>query len=97
MTGGIGLKNRVFGHFGVVVERELAQRTAGVVISNGLDSVPACALVNLRERRWVFSGHAEDHPAAHASRTDSLELARDAIPEQRQVLVNREVRGLQVE
>ena len=56
MTSGTGLMYHVFDHFGPVVERQLAERTAGVMISNGRGSVLAYALFNLQERGRLFVG-----------------------------------------
>ena len=56
MTSGTGLMYHVFDHFGPVVARDLAERTAGVMISNGRGPVLAYALFNLQERGRLFVG-----------------------------------------
>jgi len=56
MTSGTGLLYHVFDHFGPVVEKQLAERTAGVMISNARGSVLAYALFNLQERGRLFVG-----------------------------------------
>jgi GTP-binding protein len=56
MTSGTGLMYHVFDHFGPVVERNLAERNAGVMISNGRGPVLAYALFNLQERGTLFVG-----------------------------------------
>ncbi len=56
MTSGTGLMYHVFDHFGPVVDRALAERSAGVMISNGRGPVLAYALFNLQERGTLFVG-----------------------------------------
>ncbi|HLG53386.1 MAG TPA: translational GTPase TypA [Steroidobacteraceae bacterium] len=56
MTSGTGLMYHVFDNFGPVLERQLAERTAGVMISNGRGPVLAYALFNLQERGRLFIG-----------------------------------------
>ena len=56
MTSGTGLMYHVFDHFGPVIERDLSERTAGVMISNGRGPVLAYALFNLQERGRLFVG-----------------------------------------
>ncbi len=56
MTSGTGLMYHVFDQFGPVVDRDLAERTAGVMISNGRGPVLAYALFNLQERGRLFVG-----------------------------------------
>ncbi|MBX3703131.1 MAG: translational GTPase TypA [Steroidobacteraceae bacterium] len=56
MTSGTGLLYHVFDHFGPVLEKALAERTAGVMISNARGSVLAYALFNLQERGRLFVG-----------------------------------------
>jgi len=56
MTSGTGLMYHVFDHFGPVVERSLAERSAGVMISNARGQVLAYALFNLQERGKLFVG-----------------------------------------
>ncbi len=56
MTSGTGLMYHVFDHFGPVVERNLAERSAGVMIANARGQVLAYALFNLQERGKLFVG-----------------------------------------
>ena len=56
MTSGTGLMYHVFDHFGPVVDRDLSERAAGVMISNGRGPVLAYALFNLQERGKLFVG-----------------------------------------
>jgi GTP-binding protein len=56
MTSGTGLMYHVFDHFGPVVDRPLAERSAGVMISNARGPVLAYALFNLQERGTLFVG-----------------------------------------
>jgi GTP-binding protein len=60
MTSGTGLMYHVFDHFGAMVERELGQRTSGVLISNGAGRSLAYALFALQERGRLFIGPGED-------------------------------------
>jgi GTP-binding protein len=59
MTSGTGLMYHVFDHFGPVVERNLAERSAGVMISNARGEVLAYALFNLQERGKLFVAPGE--------------------------------------
>ena len=54
MTSGTGLMYHVFDHFGPAVDKELAERTAGVMVSNARGTVLAYALFNLQERGRLF-------------------------------------------
>ena len=54
MTSGTGLLYHVFEKFGPVVEKTLAERGAGVMISNARGEVLAYALFNLQERGRLF-------------------------------------------
>ncbi len=54
MTSGTGLMYHVFESFGPVLERPLAERSAGVMISNARGEVLAYALFNLQERGRLF-------------------------------------------
>ncbi len=56
LTSGSGLMYHVFDHFGPVLGRNLAERTAGVMISNARGPVLAYALFNLQERGRLFVG-----------------------------------------
>ncbi len=50
LTSGTGLMYHVFDHFGAVVDKDIAQRLEGVMISNGTGKVLAYALFALQER-----------------------------------------------
>ncbi len=50
LTSGTGLMYHVFDHFGPVVDKEIAKRLEGVLISNGTGKVLAYALFALQER-----------------------------------------------
>jgi GTP-binding protein len=54
MTSGTGLLYHVFDSFARVVEKELAERTSGVMVSNARGEVLAYALFNLQERGRLF-------------------------------------------
>ena len=54
MTSGTGLMYHVFESFAPVVEKTLAERAAGVMISNARGEVLAYALFNLQERGRLF-------------------------------------------
>ncbi len=54
MTSGTGLMYHVFDRFAPVVEKKLAERSAGVMISNARGEVLAYALFNLQERGRLF-------------------------------------------
>ena len=54
MTSGTGLMYHVFEAFAPVVEKQLAERSAGVMISNARGEVLAYALFNLQERGRLF-------------------------------------------
>jgi GTP-binding protein len=56
MTSGTGLMYHVFESFAPVVEKQLAERNAGVMISNARGEVLAYALFNLQERGRLFVG-----------------------------------------
>ena len=56
MTRGTGLMHHMFDHFGPVVDREIAERSNGVLISNGRGQVLAYSLFNLQERGTLFVG-----------------------------------------
>ena len=60
LTSGTGLLYHVFDHFGPMVDRVLAQRTSGVLISNGVGKALAYSLFALQERGRLFIGHGED-------------------------------------
>jgi len=54
MTSGTGLMYHVFESFAPVVDKQLAERNAGVMISNARGEVLAYALFNLQERGRLF-------------------------------------------
>jgi GTP-binding protein len=54
LTSGTGLLYHVFDSFAPVVEKELAERTSGVMVSNARGEVLAYALFNLQERGRLF-------------------------------------------
>ncbi|MBM4220218.1 MAG: translational GTPase TypA [Gammaproteobacteria bacterium] len=54
MTSGTGLMYHVFERFAPVVEKQLAERSSGVMISNARGEVLAYALFNLQERGRLF-------------------------------------------
>ena len=54
MTSGTGLMYHVFDEFAPVVDKQLAERSAGVMISNARGEVLAYALFNLQERGRLF-------------------------------------------
>ena len=56
LTSGTGLLYHVFDHYGPVVEKTLAQRTLGVLVSNGEGEALAYSLFNLQERGRLFIG-----------------------------------------
>ena len=56
MTSGTGLLYHVFESFAPVVEKTLAERGAGVMVSNARGEVLAYALFNLQERGRLFVG-----------------------------------------
>ena len=56
LTSGTGLLYHVFDHYGPVVEKNLAQRTLGVLVANGEGEALAYSLFNLQERGRLFIG-----------------------------------------
>jgi GTP-binding protein len=60
LTSGTGLMHHIFDHFGPVLEREIGQRTNGVLISNAQGKALAYALFNLQERGKLFSSHGDE-------------------------------------
>ncbi|MEI8299090.1 MAG: translational GTPase TypA [Pseudomonadota bacterium] len=59
MTSGTGLMYHVFDHYGAVVDKALAQRALGVLISNGEGEALAYSLFTLQERGRLFIGHGD--------------------------------------
>jgi GTP-binding protein len=60
MTSGTGLMYHVFDHFGPVVDKQLAERSAGVMVSNAQGTTLAYALFNLQERGRLFIGPGDE-------------------------------------
>ena len=60
MTSGTGLMYHVFDHFGPVVERNLAERSAGVMISNGTGPSPGYAQYAMQERGRLLISEGEE-------------------------------------
>ena len=56
LTSGTGLMYHVFDHFGPVVDKELAPRMSGVLISNAQGEAVGYSLFNLQERAKLFVG-----------------------------------------
>ncbi len=56
LTSGTGLMYHVFDHFGPVLDKELAPRMSGVLISNAQGEAVAYSLFNLQERSKLFVG-----------------------------------------
>ena len=59
LTSGTGLLYHVFDHYGPVVDKQLAQRALGVLISNGEGEALAYSLFSLQERGRLFIGHGD--------------------------------------
>ncbi len=60
LTSGTGLLYHVFDRFGPVLDKVLAERNAGVMISNAQGMALAYALFNLQERGRIFIGHGDE-------------------------------------
>jgi GTP-binding protein len=60
LTSGTGIMHHIFDHFGPVLDREIGQRTNGVLISNAQGKALAYALFNLQERGKLFSSHGDE-------------------------------------
>ncbi|HVP32567.1 MAG TPA: EF-Tu/IF-2/RF-3 family GTPase, partial [Steroidobacteraceae bacterium] len=56
LTSGTGLLYHVFDHYGPVVDKMLAKRSLGVLVSNGEGEALAYSLFNLQERGRLFIG-----------------------------------------
>jgi GTP-binding protein len=56
LTSGTGLMYHVFDHFGPVLDKPLAPRQSGVLVSNAQGEAVAYALFNLQERAKLFIG-----------------------------------------
>ncbi len=59
LTSGTGLMYHVFDHYGPVVDKALARRALGVLISNGEGEALAYSLFSLQERGRLFIGHGD--------------------------------------
>jgi GTP-binding protein len=59
LTSGTGLLYHVFDHYGPVVDKSLAQRQLGVLVSNGEGEALAYSLFALQERGRLFIGHGD--------------------------------------
>ncbi len=59
LTSGTGLMYHVFDHYGPVVDKPLARRALGVLISNGEGEALAYSLFSLQERGRLFIGHGD--------------------------------------
>ena len=59
LTSGTGLLYHVFDHYGPVVDKALAQRQLGVLVSNGEGEALAYSLFALQERGRLFIGHGD--------------------------------------
>ena len=59
LTSGTGLMYHVFDHYGPVVDKALAQRALGVLVSNGEGPALAYSLFSLQERGRLFIGHGD--------------------------------------
>ncbi len=59
-TSGTGLMYKVFDHYGPVKMGNLAKRTNGVLVSNGMGKCLSYALFNLQERGRLFVGHGDE-------------------------------------
>jgi len=60
LTSGGGLLYHVFDHYGPVVDKKLAQRQLGVLISNGVGVALSYSLFALQERGRLFIGHGDE-------------------------------------
>lgn len=60
ITSGLGLLFHVFDHYAPVLDRAIAERPNGVMISNGQGTVLAFALFNLQERGRLMVGPGDE-------------------------------------
>ena len=60
LTSGMGLMHHIFDHFGPLLDREIGERTNGVLISNAQGKALAYALFNLQERGRLMIGHGDE-------------------------------------
>ena len=60
LTSGTGIMHHVFDHFAPVLDREIGQRTNGVLISNAQGKVLAYSLFNLQERGKLMAAHGDE-------------------------------------
>ena len=60
LTSGLGLLFHVFDHYAPVLDKPIAARQNGVMISNGQGTVLGYALFNLQERGRLMVGHGDE-------------------------------------
>ena len=60
LTSGTGIMHHIFDHFGPLLDREIGQRTNGVLISNAQGKVLAYSLFNLQERGRLMASHGDE-------------------------------------
>jgi len=60
LTSGTGIMHHIFDHFGPVLDREIGQRTNGVLVSNAQGKALAYALFNLQERGRLMTAHGDE-------------------------------------
>ena len=60
LTSGTGIMHHIFDHFGPVLDREIGQRTNGVLVSNAQGKALAYALFNLQERGKLMTAHGDE-------------------------------------
>jgi GTP-binding protein len=60
LTSGTGLMYHVFDHYGAVVDKPLATRPLGVLVSNAEGKALAYSLFALQERGRLFIGHGDE-------------------------------------
>jgi GTP-binding protein len=60
LTSGTGLMYHVFDHYGPVVDKPLAERPLGVLVSNAEGKALAYSLFALQERGRLFVGHGDE-------------------------------------
>lgn len=60
LTSGTGIMHHIFDHFGPVLDRQIAQRQNGVLISNSQGKALAYALFNLQERGRLMIGPGDE-------------------------------------
>jgi GTP-binding protein len=60
LTSGTGIMHHIFDHFGPLLDREIGQRTNGVLVSNAQGKALAYALFNLQERGRLMTAHGDE-------------------------------------